>query len=120
MCAEHGVAGVIATNTTLGRSGLAPSEWERGAAETGGLSGRPLTERAREVVRFVVRESGLPVIGVGGIVRPDDALQLLDAGASLVQVYTGLVYRGPELVTECVAALCDDRMPPPMNADGPR
>jgi dihydroorotate dehydrogenase len=98
VCSEHGAAGVIATNTTLARSGLAPSEWDRGAAETGGLSGRPLAERARDVVSFVVRESGLPVIGVGGVVHADDALKLLDAGASLVQLYTGLVYRGPALV----------------------
>jgi dihydroorotate dehydrogenase len=98
VCTEHGISGVIATNTTLARNGLAPSEWDRGAAEAGGLSGRPLTGRAREVVRFVVRESGLPVIGVGGILHVDDALQMLDAGASLVQVYTGLVYRGPALV----------------------
>jgi dihydroorotate dehydrogenase len=104
-CAEHGIAGVIATNTTLGRSGLAPSEWDRGAAEAGGLSGRPLAERTREVVSFVTRESGLPVIGVGGVVRADDALRLFDAGASLVQVYTGLVYRGPSLVRQINTAV---------------
>jgi dihydroorotate dehydrogenase len=77
---------------------VAPSDADRAAAEAGGLSGRPLTERARQVVAFVARESGLPVIGVGGVVEPDDALRLLDAGASLVQLYTGLIYRGPALV----------------------
>jgi dihydroorotate dehydrogenase len=99
VCAGHGVAGLIATNTTLSRDGLAPAEAELGA-EGGGLSGRPLTERALKVVDFVHRESGgaLPVIGVGGIMAPDDALRLLDAGASLVQVYTGFIYRGPGLV----------------------
>jgi dihydroorotate dehydrogenase len=94
VCASYGVAGVIATNTTLSRDGVSgPS-----AAEAGGLSGRPLTERAREVVTFIAKRSELPVVGVGGIMTPDDAYRLFDAGASLVQLYTGLVYAGPALV----------------------
>jgi dihydroorotate dehydrogenase len=99
VCLDRGAAGVIATNTTLARDGLAPADRERGA-ETGGLSGRPLAGRAREVVAFVHRETGgrLPVIGVGGIVDPDDAARMFDAGASLVQLYTGFIYRGPALV----------------------
>jgi len=99
VCAEHGVAGLIATNTTLARDGVAVADSRR-AAETGGLSGRPLTARALDVVRFVARETGgrLPVVGVGGILDADDARRMFDAGASLVQVYTGLVYRGPGLV----------------------
>ncbi|HEY0484656.1 MAG TPA: quinone-dependent dihydroorotate dehydrogenase [Mycobacteriales bacterium] len=105
VCAEHGISGVIATNTTLGRSGLAAPESARGAAESGGLSGRPLTARAREVVSFVVRESGLPVVGVGGVLSADDATALFDAGASLVQLYTGLVYRGPGLVRSITTAV---------------
>jgi len=104
VCAEHGVAGVIATNTTLARDGLAPADADR-AAETGGLSGRPLAERAREVVTFVVKRSELPVIGVGGILAPEDALRLFDAGASLVQLYTGLIYTGPVLVRRIVRGL---------------
>jgi dihydroorotate dehydrogenase len=96
VCAAHGVAGLIATNTTLSRDGLAPSDAK--VDEAGGLSGRPLTARALEVVTFVAKESGLPVIGVGGIHSPDDALRMLDAGAALVQVYTGFIYRGPGLV----------------------
>ena len=98
-CTDHGAAGVIATNTTLGRDGLAPADQHR-AAEAGGLSGRPLTERAHKVVDFVHRETGgrLPIIGVGGILDPDDATRLVDAGASLVQLYTGFIYRGPGLV----------------------
>ncbi|HEV7961892.1 MAG TPA: dihydroorotate dehydrogenase (quinone), partial [Actinoplanes sp.] len=70
------------------------------AGEAGGLSGRPLTERARKVVHFVHEETGgaLPIIGVGGIVEPDDAARLFDAGASLVQLYTGFIYKGPALV----------------------
>jgi dihydroorotate dehydrogenase len=99
VCLAHGAAGVIATNTTLGRDGLAAADQPR-AAEAGGLSGRPLTERARKVVHFVHQETGgaLPIIGVGGIVDPDDAIRLFDAGASLVQLYTGFIYRGPALV----------------------
>jgi dihydroorotate dehydrogenase len=97
VCTGRGVAGLIATNTTLSRDGLAGSDgaW---AAEAGGLSGRPLTERAREVVTFIAKHTDLPVIGVGGILVPPDAQRLLDAGASLVQLYTGLVYSGPALV----------------------
>ncbi|HEU5110097.1 MAG TPA: quinone-dependent dihydroorotate dehydrogenase, partial [Micromonosporaceae bacterium] len=100
VCLAYGAAGVIATNTTLSRDGLAAAERGVGDAEAGGLSGRPLTARAREVVSFVHRETGgaLPVIGVGGILDPDDAARLFDAGASLVQLYTGFIYRGPALV----------------------
>ncbi|MBB4761273.1 quinone-dependent dihydroorotate dehydrogenase [Amorphoplanes digitatis] len=99
VCLARGAAGVIATNTTLARDGLAETDRPR-AAEAGGLSGRPLTARAREVVRFVHTETGgrLPIIGVGGIAEPDDAARMLDAGASLVQLYTGFIYRGPDLV----------------------
>jgi dihydroorotate dehydrogenase len=109
VCTEHGIDGVIATNTTLGRRGVAPRDAERAAAEAGGLSGRPLTERSRQVVEFVVRESGLPVIGVGGVLEPDDALRLFDAGASLVQLYTGLIYRGPGLVRRINRAVATRR-----------
>ena len=106
VCAEFGVAGLIATNTTLARDGLAAADAAR-AAEAGGLSGRPLTERARDVVAFVCRESGLPVIGVGGVLDPDDAARLFDAGASLVQLYTGFIYRGPALVRAIARATRD-------------
>jgi dihydroorotate dehydrogenase len=101
VCAGHGVAGMIATNTTLSRDGLATAD-QAVAEQAGGLSGRPLTERAREVVSFIHREAGdrLPVIGVGGVLEAGDALRLLDAGAALVQVYTGFIYRGPELVRQ--------------------
>jgi dihydroorotate dehydrogenase len=99
VCLAHGAAGIIATNTTLARDGLAASDQPR-ATEAGGLSGRPLTERARKVVHFVHQETGgrLPIIGVGGVVDPDDASRLFDAGASLVQLYSGFIYRGPALV----------------------
>ena len=99
VCLSAGAAGLIATNTTLGRDGLAAADQPR-AVEAGGLSGRPLTERARKVVHFVHQETGgaLPIIGVGGVLDPDDATRLFDAGAALVQLYTGFIYRGPALV----------------------
>ena len=99
VCLACGAAGVIATNTTLARDGLAAADQPR-AGEAGGLSGRPLPERAREVVHFVHEETGgaLPVVGVGGVMDPDDAARLFDAGAALVQLYTGFIYKGPALV----------------------
>jgi dihydroorotate dehydrogenase len=103
--ARAGIAGVIATNTTLSRHGVAAAD-AQDAAQAGGLSGAPLRTRAREVVALIHRESGgrLPVIGVGGILAPGDALALFDAGATLVQLYTGLVYAGPGLVRQILRA----------------
>lgn len=97
VCTDTRVAGIIATNTTITRDGLARSDQPL-ASEPGGLSGRPLTARALEVVSYIHRTADLPVIGVGGILTPDDAARLFDAGASLVQLYTGLIYRGPTLI----------------------
>ncbi|QRP48744.1 quinone-dependent dihydroorotate dehydrogenase [Amycolatopsis sp. FDAARGOS 1241] len=99
VCLGHGVAGIIATNTTLSREGIAPADAHL-AAEIGGLSGRPLAARSLEVVKFVheCTEGKLPIIGVGGILGPDDARRMLDAGASLVQLYTGFALHGPGLV----------------------
>ena len=95
-----GVAGVIATNTTLSREGLESPR----RTETGGLSGRPVAERSTEVIAHVHRATGgqLPVLGVGGIFTPEDVRAKLDAGASGVQVYTGLVYEGPRLAGRLV------------------
>lgn len=106
VCVDHGVAGLIATNTTLARDGLAAEEATL-AEQPGGLSGRPLRDRALEVVAYVAKhtEDRLPVIGVGGIHTPDDAARMIDAGASLVQVYTGFIYRGPALVRRINRAL---------------
>ncbi|MDN5789666.1 MAG: quinone-dependent dihydroorotate dehydrogenase [Micrococcales bacterium] len=98
VCADRRVDGLIATNTTTARDGIALREAAR-AREAGGLSGRPLTQRARDVVAFVHRQApDLPIIGVGGIHSVDDALRMLDAGASLIQLYTGFVYGGPPVV----------------------
>ena len=104
---ESGIDGVIATNTTIERKGLnaaAPL-----VNELGGLSGKPLANRSTEVIRFLVQESGnsFPVIGVGGIHSPEDALQKLEAGASLVQLWTGFVYEGPGLIRRINKALLD-------------
>lgn len=106
VCLQRGVAGVIATNTTIGRDGVKGSDGLL-ADEAGGLSGRPLTGRSREVVGFIHRETEgrLPIIGVGGIQSADDALRMLDLGASLIQLYTGLIYRGIGLVKEINQAL---------------
>lgn len=105
VCLSHGVAGVIATNTTLGRDGVAASDMER-AAQPGGLSGGPLRNIAKSVVSFVHRETGgrLPIIGVGGITDARHAAELVDAGASLVQLYTGFIYSGPKLVRRAAKA----------------
>jgi dihydroorotate dehydrogenase len=86
--------GIIATNTTVGRDGLRTL-----TAEQGGLSGRPLRQRSTDVIRYVYRrvQGCIPIIGVGGIFSADDAYEKICAGASLVQLYTGLIYRGPGL-----------------------
>lgn len=97
VCADTGVAGLIAVNTTVGRDGLATADAAT-AAELGGLSGAPLRARALAVVRFVTARTELPVIGVGGIGSAEDGLAMLDAGASLLQIYTGFIYRGPALL----------------------
>ena len=104
----HGVDAVIATNTTVTRDGV---EGLTHATESGGLSGRPLRERATDVVRRLARalDGALPIIGVGGILSGADAKAKLEAGAALVQIYTGLIYRGPALVAECVRATSGQR-----------
>ncbi|MGH3492233.1 MAG: quinone-dependent dihydroorotate dehydrogenase [Sciscionella sp.] len=108
VCCEHGAAGLIATNTTLSRTGVDPRERVI-ADEPGGLSGRPLTARTVAAVRFVHTETSgsLPVIGVGGVLAADDALRLIDAGADLIQLYTGLVYSGPGLLRTINRRLAD-------------
>jgi dihydroorotate dehydrogenase len=99
VCTDVGAEGLIATNTTLSREGLATTDQSLGA-ESGGLSGAPLTSRAREVVRFLAARTTLPVIGVGGIMSRDDGQAMLDAGASLLQIYSGYIYAGPGLVND--------------------
>ena len=100
------IDGVIATNTTLNRKGL-QSQYKD---ESGGLSGKPLSQRSTDVIRFLVQKSNhaFPIIGVGGIHSPQDTIEKLAAGASLVQLYTGFVYEGPGVVKRInKAILCN-------------
>lgn len=103
----HHIDGVTATNTTISREGV---QGLRDADQGGGLSGRPLQQRSTEVVRLLNRrlKGRIPIIGVGGIMDASGALQKLRNGASLVQLYTGLIYRGPALVSETVWALHEE------------
>ena len=105
---RHKIEGVIATNTTLSRAAV---EGMPNANETGGLSGRPVFDASNNVIRKLRAELGgeVPIIGVGGIFSGDDAREKIAAGASLVQVYTGFIYRGPALVAECARALASGR-----------
>ncbi len=100
---ETKIAGVIATNTTISREGLQSEN----KSETGGLSGKPLTQRSTEVIRFLSEKSNkaFPIIGVGGIHSAEDASGKLEAGASLVQLYTGFIYEGPKLVSDINKAI---------------
>ncbi len=101
------IDGVIATNTTIARNNL---KSEQGLIEEkGGLSGRPLTKRSTEVIRFLADKSNkaFPIIGVGGIHSPEDALEKLDAGADLLQLYTGFIYEGPSLVKRINRAIVE-------------
>lgn len=96
--ASTGITGVIATNTTLSRSNLISPE--NLVNEAGGVSGKPLTNRSTEVIRYLAQQSNnaFPIIGVGGITTAADAQEKLDAGASLLQVYTSFIYEGPSVV----------------------
>ena len=97
------IDGVIATNTTISREGL----YSKYKNETGGLSGMPLTKRSTEVIRFLAEKSNkaFPIIGVGGIHSAQDALEKLNAGADLIQLYTGFIYEGPSLVKKINKAI---------------
>ncbi|MHB1232383.1 MAG: quinone-dependent dihydroorotate dehydrogenase [Burkholderiales bacterium] len=102
---RHKIDAVIATNTTLAREGVAHLPHGN---EAGGLSGAPVKEKSTAVIRALsVKLAGaLPIIGVGGILSGGDAREKIEAGAQLVQIYTGLIYRGPDLVAEALQALC--------------
>ncbi|MDT8363674.1 MAG: quinone-dependent dihydroorotate dehydrogenase [Nitrosomonas sp.] len=102
---KHHMDAVIATNTTISRDGL---ESLQHINESGGLSGTPLAARSNAIIQSLAEQlqGAVPIIGVGGIMQPIDAQAKINAGASLVQLYSGLVYRGPALVTETVRTLC--------------
>jgi dihydroorotate dehydrogenase len=97
----------VATNTTIARPATTDAGLQRVYAETGGLSGKPLRARSTEVIRHLYRQAQgkLPIIGVGGIFNAADAWEKITAGATLVQIYTGLVYEGPAIVREIALGL---------------
>jgi dihydroorotate dehydrogenase len=100
LATKYQLAGVVATNTTIDQQTIPDNK-----RQSGGLSGRPLRPRSLEVLRHIKKHSPLPVISVGGIMSEDDAKERFDAGAELVQIYTGFVYRGPRLVREIAASV---------------
>jgi dihydroorotate dehydrogenase len=104
------IAGVIATNTTISRDDLKTSKSTVDEIGNGGLSGKPLGKRATEVIRYLYEKSNgaFPIIGVGGIMSAKDALEKLEAGASLVQLYTGFIYEGPGLVKKINKAILEN------------
>ena len=99
--------GVIATNTTISRAGLNTPESRIKEIGNGGLSGKPLRDRATEIIRYLRRKLGpsYPIIGVGGIMTSNDAIEKLEAGADLIQLYTGFIYQGPGLVKDINRAI---------------
>ena len=107
LVAPRNIAGIVATNTTISRPQTNDSAAQKIYAEAGGLSGKPLRGRSTEIIRHLYKQTGgkLPIIGVGGIFDADDAWEKIAAGASLLQIYTGLVYEGPGINREIVAGL---------------
>lgn len=107
LIAKTKIAGVIAANTSSGRENLTTSEEEIKAIGNGGLSGQPIKDNATEVIRYLSKKSNkaFPIIGVGGIHSAEDAIEKLEAGADLVQVYTGFIYEGPKLVKDINKAI---------------
>ncbi len=101
---QHRIDGVIATNTTLAREAVAGLQH---AEEAGGLSGAPVKDSSTQVIRTLAAslQNSLPIIGVGGILNGEDAKEKIAAGASLVQLYSGLIYKGPQLIKDCRRAL---------------
>ena len=104
---DSGIDGIVATNTTISRDNLRTGKSNVDAMGNGGLSGKPVSVRSTEVIRYLHEKSGgkIPIIGVGGIHSPEDALEKLEAGASLVQLYTGFIYEGPDLVKKINKAI---------------
>lgn len=102
------ISGIIATNTTISRDGLSYTQTEIDDYGAGGLSGKPLTKRSTEVIRYIkskTQQQPITVIGVGGIMTVADALEKLEAGADLIQLYTGFIYKGPQLIADINRAL---------------
>ena len=103
------IAGIVATNTTISRPQTNDSNLQKIYSETGGLSGKPLRARSTEIIRHIFKQTNgkLPIIGVGGIFSADDAWEKITAGASLVQIYTSLVFEGPGVTKKIVSGLIE-------------
>jgi dihydroorotate dehydrogenase len=109
---EHlGIDGIVATNTTVSREGLHTSQEKVEAIGNGGMSGAPITERSLEVVRYITKKTGgkMPLVAVGGIMSARDALNMLDAGATLIQIYSGFIFEGPGLAKKINKAILKHR-----------
>ncbi len=109
---QTGIDGIVATNTTITRHTIKKDIEDAEKAGNGGLSGLPLQKRSTEVIRYLAQKSGkaFPIIGVGGIMTPQDAIEKLKAGADLLQVYTGFIYNGPSLARKINKALLKTRL----------
>lgn len=109
ICLEIGIDGIIATNTTIEREGLKTAKAKIKAIGAGGLSGQAVRKHSTEVIRFLhkISEGKLPIVGVGGIDSPEHALEKMEAGASLIQLYTGFVYEGPAIIGYIKQSLLD-------------
>ena len=108
--AETSLDGIIATNTTLSRDNLSSSE--NLVNQKGGLSGKPISKKSTNIIKFLHQKSNgsIPIIGVGGIMNPDDAIEKIKAGATLIQLYSGFVYSGPSIVKKINNAIIDYRL----------
>ncbi len=112
MVEKYGIDGIVASNTTICREGLKTTAAKIEEIGNGGLSGALLTPRSLEVVRYIAEKTGgkTPIIGVGGIMTAEDALNMLDAGATLIQVYTGFIYNGPGFIRKINKAILKSRI----------
>jgi len=111
LIANTGIDGIVATNTETSRDGLKTSKAEVEKIGNGGLSGKPVRERSTEIIRYLSTKSNkaFPIIGVGGIHSEEDALEKIEAGADLVQVFTGFIYEGPKLVKRINKAILNKK-----------
>jgi len=109
---QTGIDGIIATNTSVSRENLKTSDEKISAIGNGGLSGKPLTKRSTEFIKYISEKSNheIPIIGVGGIMTAEDALEKIRAGATLVQIYTGFIYNGPAFVKQINKAILREKM----------
>jgi len=102
---DYRIHGIIATNTSISREGLISENKN----EVGGLSGNPINKRSNEIISYISKKSNkvFPIIGVGGIMSPEDAVEKIKSGADLVQLYTGFIYNGPKLIKSINKALIE-------------